>query len=170
MEKSKKIRSIVAGCLAAVTLATAGLAVATDGFKSFKKNDNIQMELPEENNGGTVIGESTGNGVKVMSAKIAKEDYVANGISPLAETAYTLTATITPSNATIQDVDWSVSFVNNSSAWATGKTVTDYVPVTPSGDLVGLSDEEAEYIRKRIEFLYTRQYPQGYYILTQCEY
>ena len=50
MEKSKKIRSIVAGCLAAVTLATAGLAVATDGFKSFKKNDNIQMELPEENN------------------------------------------------------------------------------------------------------------------------
>lgn len=42
--------------------------------------------------------------------------------------------------------------------------------VTESGDLVGLSDEEAEYIRKRIEFLYTRQYPQGYYILTQCEY
>lgn len=134
MEKSKKIRSIVTGCLAAVTLATAGLAVATDGFKSFKKNDNIQMELPEENNGGTVIGESTGNGVKVMSAKIAKEDYVANGISPLAETAYQLTATITPSNATIQDVDWSVSFVNNSSAWATGKTVTDYVTVTPTSD------------------------------------
>ena len=61
---------------------------------------------PEENNGGAVVGESTGNGVKVMSTKIAKEDYAANGISPLAETAYTLTATITPSNATIQDVDW----------------------------------------------------------------
>ena len=89
---------------------------------------------PEENNGGAVVGESTGNGVKVMSTKIAKEDYAANGISPLAETAYTLTATITPSNATIQDVDWSVSFVNNSSAWATGKTVTDYVTVTPSAD------------------------------------
>lgn len=89
---------------------------------------------PEENNGGAVVGESTGNGVKVMSTKIAKEDYAANGISPLAETAYTLTATITPSNATIQDVDWSVSFVNNSSAWATGKTVTDYVTVTPTED------------------------------------
>ncbi len=36
--------------------------------------------------------------------------------------------------------------------------------------LVGLSDEEAEYIIQRIEYLYTRQYPQGYYILTQCEY
>ena len=42
--------------------------------------------------------------------------------------------------------------------------------VTEDGDLVGLSDEEAEYIIQRIEYLYTRQYPQGYYILTQCEY
>ena len=134
MEKSKKIRSIVAGCLAAVTLATAGLAVATDGFKSFKKNDNIQMELPEENNGGTVIGESTGNGVKVMSAKIAKEDYVANGISPLAETAYTLTATVLPADTTNKKVDWSIAFKNASSTWASGKTVTDYVTVTPSAD------------------------------------
>ena len=134
MEKSKKIRSIVAGCLAAVTLATAGLAVATDGFKSFKKNDNIQMELPEENNGETVIGESTGNGVKVMSAKIAKEDYVANGISPLAETAYTLTATVLPADTTNKKVDWSIAFKNASSTWASDKTVTDYVTVTPSAD------------------------------------
>lgn len=93
-----------------------------------------QTEEKPEDNGGAVVGESTGNGVKLMTAKIAKEDYAANGISPLAETAYTLTATITPSNATIQDVDWSVSFVNNSSAWATGKTVTDYVTVTPTED------------------------------------
>lgn len=131
MEKAKKIRSIVAGCLAAVTLTTAGLAVATDGFKSFRKNDNIQMELPEENNGGAVVGESTGNGVKLMSTKIAKEDYAANGISPLAETAYTLTPTVTPEYEHLTFV-WSVEFVNPSSEWATGKTVTDYVTVTPS--------------------------------------
>ena len=134
MEKSKKIRSIVAGCLAAVMLTTAGLAVATDGFKSFKKNDNIQMELPEENNGETVIGESTGNGVKVMSAKIAKEDYEDYGISPLAETVYTLTATVLPADTTNKKVDWSIAFKNASSTWASGKTVTDYVTVTPSAD------------------------------------
>ena len=52
-----------------------------------------EQEQPEDN-GGAVVGESTGNGVKLMTAKIAKEDYAANGISPLAETAYTLTATI----------------------------------------------------------------------------
>ena len=93
-----------------------------------------QTEETPEDSGGAVVGESTGNGVKLMSAKIAKEDYAANGISPLAETAYTLTATITPSNATIQDVDWSVEFVNPSSSWATGETVTDYVTVTPTSD------------------------------------
>ncbi len=88
----------------------------------------------EDSTGGTVIGESTGNGVKLMSAKIAKEDYAANGISPLAETAYQLTASIEPMDATNQEVDWSVSFVNASSAWATGKSVTDYVTVTPTED------------------------------------
>lgn len=42
----------------------------------------------------------------------------------------TLTATVTPSWAT-QDLSWSVAFNNPASEWATGKTVTDYVTVTP---------------------------------------
>ena len=52
----------------------------------------------------------------------------------MAESAYTLTATITPDDASNKAVDWSVAFVNPSSAWATGKTVTDYVTVTPTSD------------------------------------
>ncbi len=46
----------------------------------------------------------------------------------------TLRATITPENATNKAVDWSVSFVNASSSWASGKTVTDYVTITPTED------------------------------------
>lgn len=46
----------------------------------------------------------------------------------------TLKATVEPSNATDKRLDWSVSFVNPSDAWATGKTVTDYVTVTPTSD------------------------------------
>lgn len=42
----------------------------------------------------------------------------------------TLTATVTPSWAT-QDLSWSVAFSNPASEWATDKTVTDYVTVTP---------------------------------------
>ena len=69
-----------------------------------------------------------------MSTKIAAADYEEYGVSPMAETAYQLTATITPEYATNQAVDWSVAFDNPSSAWATGKTVTDYVTVTPTSD------------------------------------
>ncbi len=96
----------------------------------------IEQEQPndEEDDGGAVIEEGESNGIKLMSAKIAREDYAANGISEQAETAYQLTATIQPADATDKTVDWSVSFVNPSSAWASGKTVTDYVTVTPTSD------------------------------------
>ena len=46
----------------------------------------------------------------------------------------TVHATVKPDNATVKTVDWSVSFVNASSSWATGKTATDYVTVTPETD------------------------------------
>ena len=46
----------------------------------------------------------------------------------------TLTATVSPETADNKAVDWTVSFVNPSSSWASGKTVTDYVTVTPSSD------------------------------------
>lgn len=45
----------------------------------------------------------------------------------------TLEATITPDTATDKSVKWSVAFVNPSSEWATGKTVTDYVSISSSG-------------------------------------
>jgi hypothetical protein len=42
--------------------------------------------------------------------------------------------------------------------------------ITEDGDLIGLTDDQAEYVKQHIEFLCTRQNPEGYYILTQCEY
>ena len=89
---------------------------------------------PEQDDGGAVIEEGESNGIKLMSAKISPENYDEYGISPMAETAYQLTATITPENATNKAVDWTIAFVNAESEWATGKTVTDYVTVTPTSD------------------------------------
>ena len=125
--------------LVLVIAGTAALVgVLSDGFKNWDKfkPDEEQTEQTEEtaDNGGAIIGESVGSGVKVMSAKIAPENYAANGVSAQAETAYTLTATVLPEEASNKAVDWAVSFVNPSSAWATGKTVTDYVTVTPTAD------------------------------------
>ena len=89
---------------------------------------------PEPEEGGAVITEGESHGMKLMSTRIAPEDYDEYGISPMAETAYLLTATITPENATNKAVDWTIAFVNAESEWATGKTVTDYVTVMPTSD------------------------------------
>ena len=96
----------------------------------------VEQEQPndEEDDGGAVIEEGESNGIKLMSAKISPENYDEYGISPMADTAYQLTATITPENATNKAVDWTIAFVNAESEWATGKTVTDYVTVTPTAD------------------------------------
>lgn len=62
----------------------------------------------------------------VFSATAAEAVTASDGI--------TLTATVSPETADNKAVDWAASFVNPSSSWASGKTVTDYVTVTPTSD------------------------------------
>lgn len=45
-----------------------------------------------------------------------------------------LAVTVTPTTAAAKPLDWAVNFVNADSEWASGKTVTDYVTVTPTVD------------------------------------
>ena len=46
----------------------------------------------------------------------------------------TLRANVLPEDTDNKFVDWSISFVNDSSAWAQGKNVSDYITVTPVSD------------------------------------
>lgn len=92
-------------------------------------------EKPEDSGGGEVSTEAgVSHGIRLAAVKLASSQYEDYGVSPLAETAYTLTATITPADAANKKVDWTIAFKNASSTWATGKTVTDYATVTPSAD------------------------------------
>ena len=106
-----------------------------------------EKTAPEQEGGGAVITEGEGNGIKLMSVKISPENYAEYGISPLADTAYQLTATIVPENATDKTVDWAIAWAvppqhsggtigdeDPGRVWAMGKTVTDYVTVTPTSD------------------------------------
>ncbi len=111
--------------------AAALVGVLSDGFKNW---DKFKPDEEQTQEGGAIITEGEASGMKLMSMRIAPENYAEYGISPMAETAYQLTATITPENATNKAVDWTIAFVNAESEWATGKTVTDYVTVTPTSD------------------------------------
>lgn len=118
--------------LVLVIAGTAALVgVLSDGFKNW---DKFKPDEEQTQEGGAIITEGESNGIKLMSVKISPENYDEYGISPMADTAYQLTATITPENATNKAVDWTIAFVNAESEWATGKTVTDYVTVTPTAD------------------------------------
>ena len=81
------------------------------------------MVLPEE---------TEENGISLTSTVIPKEQYEEYGIMPIAETAQQLTATVEPVGASVY-MDWSVSWKEGTSGkWGNGKTVTEYVTVTPT--------------------------------------
>lgn len=112
-----------------------GVGIGAGGYRLIRNEPTepeIRIEKPEK--GGAQLKVESESGLKLASVKIAAADYEEYGINPLAEDAYTLTVAVTPSNATNQAMDWSVAFDDPGSVWATGKTVTDYVTVTPTSD------------------------------------
>lgn len=123
---------------AAVTslLLAASVVITAVGFGTgrWQISSGNTIEAPAGGQGGMIVGETEEQGISLMSAKIAPEDYEEYGISTMAESAYTLTATIIPESADNKAVDWSAEWVDASSEWATGKNVNDYVTVTPESD------------------------------------
>jgi hypothetical protein len=104
-------------------LGTAVAGVATSGDKDASPknwfggffNNLIQEDTPEtetENQeGGAVVTPDSSSKYRIASTPIAVEDYDEYGISPLAESAYTLKVTTDPSDA-VDTFSWSSS--NNS--------------------------------------------------------
>ena len=131
--KSKVLNGILGGFLALVIAGgVAAVGVFSNGFKDwnkFKKDDTKQEQptTPPEDSGGSDITAEASNGIRLMSMKLAPVQYAAYGVAANAESAYTLTATVYPEDAANKLLDWTVSFKNASSTWASGKKVTDYV-------------------------------------------
>lgn len=128
MKKTKKkIITFTAIAAAVATLAVTLMTIFIPGAKTISPAE-------PESTGNIIIDDTISHGIKLSSYLIPQEEYEMYNVSPLAETAQQVTATITPSDATNKQVDWSVAWNNASSTWATGKTVSDYVTVTPSSD------------------------------------
>lgn len=92
--------------------------------------------------GGMAIPENTEqNEIKLMSMTIPVAMYETYGVSPAAETAYTVTATVTSSaedSSLTEDqnkVTWSYNFKDESD-WASGKDLSEYVTFSVTGNQV----------------------------------
>lgn len=129
-QKSDVIKWIIAFALIFVLLA--GL-IGT--WVVLFEDDAPEEESPAQTE--TVVTDGEGNPMESgkVYAMPANMVFATTAAEPSdAKDGITLKATIDPDTAANQNVDWSVSFVNPSSSWASGKTVTDYVTITPTSD------------------------------------
>lgn len=78
--------------------------------------------------GGMIIepGDEADNGITIKEMSIPRALFSEYGISPLAESAKVLTATVSPEDSEVTDFTWTQAFANPSSSWATGKKVDTY--------------------------------------------
>lgn len=134
-KKSDTVKWVVAFFLIAVLL----FGVAASLFLQLRPNE--ETHVPETENEvvvpeGTVTDENgteleSGTVYKLSSRMLFSSPSVRSTTAP---EGVTVQATVLPEEAANKLVDWSIAFVNPDSAWATGKTVTDYVTVTPESD------------------------------------
>ncbi len=139
-KKSDKIKWVITGvAFVLVFVFLFGLTIQLFGNEKikpsnwFKKTEQVTPAVPDEkkdDNGGAVVTDLKSHGIKLMSATIAEEDYADYGISPQADSAILITANITPVNASVQDIEWTCGWTDESSEWASGKNISDYYGFT----------------------------------------
>ena len=140
--KTKKA-TILASITAAVCIAAgAGLIIAkiaknppmVGGYTS-STNENPSKPIPnvtDENGNDLSGGKYYAMPSKMAFTAAMYADESGNEVNN-AVTA-NIIATITPNNAANKKVDWSAAFKNPESEWATGKTLSEYIDVTPVAD------------------------------------
>ena len=132
MEKNKTIKRLSAVLFAVLLIAALVLSVLTKGFTDWR----FGKELPAVNdlNSNVVITPQEGNGGIRLMAEFLPEITGSDMNTDYESETLTITATVSPDNsADNTGLDWSMAFKDPSSAWATGKTLSDYMTLTPSG-------------------------------------
>ena len=136
MEKNKTIKRLSAVLFAVLLIAALVLSVLTKGFTDWQ----FGKELPAVNDltGNVVVTPQESGGIRLM-AEFQPEITESGDATDYEGETLTITATVSPDNsADNTGLDWSMAFKDPSSAWATGKTLADYMTLTPSGaDVAG---------------------------------
>ena len=132
MEKNKTIKRLSAVLFAVLLIAALVLSVLTKGFTDWRFGKELPVSESLDSNVVITPQESDG-GIRLM---VNFEPGITQDDEPDYESeTLTITATVSPDNsADNTGLDWSMAFKNPSSAWATGKTLSDYMTLTPSGE------------------------------------
>lgn len=107
------------------------VGIKSEGFKNWDYFKGEQTEQPEEEQpSGVTDGEGneleSGTAYAMPTAMV----YSIPTAQSSASEGITIKATVLPETAINKNVTWTLSFADDQSEWATGKTVTDYVTVT----------------------------------------
>ena len=120
-------------------------AIIAFGTLAFASCDNVTVQNSTDTNtsqsatdfeyGGFIVGGLPNeNGVSLLSVPIESSEYMTYNIPQSAESAVLVTATLLPQGVEeYVTITWTTKWSNPSSAWASGKTVTDYVTVAKAG-------------------------------------
>jgi len=138
-------KSVIGGIALALVLIfiTGALGAVTKGFRNWNPSewvDEIKDKIKTSDSESEKPVDGEGNVLEDGQALPSNILFRSYNLGTEAETGLTLTATITPSNATNQSLNWSVSWGDNLSAeqtnWkenieAKGKTAANYVSISP---------------------------------------
>ena len=132
MEKNKTIKRLSAVLFAVLLIAALVLSVLTKGFTDWRFGKELPVSESLDSNVVITQQESDG-GIRLM---VNFEPGITQDDEPDYESeTLTITATVSPDNsADNTGLDWSMAFKNPASEWATGKTLSDYMTLTPSGE------------------------------------
>ena len=135
---SSGIVKFAAWLLVIVLLAGIGVTiyfgVMSKGFKEWEFLNGEQTEEPTEEQQPSGVTDGDGNELESGTTYALPTAMVY--AAPTSESAsagegVTVTATVKPETAIDKSVTWSVAFANAESVWASGKTASDYLTVTP---------------------------------------
>ena len=121
LTKSKVWQIVGVSVLCAVLVLGAVLGVVF-GMHHSTEDLNVSKDMSDKPDDSVIMETQEENGIKLMSGVATTS---ADGTI-----TKVLTATVQPATAANVGYTWSVDFKNASSAWATGKSVSDYVTVT----------------------------------------
>ena len=90
----------------------------------FNKDKDEQIKGSSSN---SIFNVLASNGVSFVSENIAYSDYAVKGVSDNADSAYELTATISPNLFENKTINWNLRWSNSNSSWAVDKDISDYL-------------------------------------------